>query len=98
MAAKILANVRAMLPESVMEDAEVVGHWSGLRPGRRGGCRLEIGKDSDGLGRPIVHCYGHGGAGVTCSWGCADEVVVLAQKAVATPMLPSTSRSEPRAH
>jgi D-amino-acid oxidase len=25
----------------------------------------------------VVHCYGHGGAGVTLSWGTADEVVDL---------------------
>jgi D-amino-acid oxidase len=24
-----------------------------------------------------VHCYGHGGAGVTLSWGSADEVAAL---------------------
>jgi D-amino-acid oxidase len=26
----------------------------------------------------VVHCYGHGGAGVTLSWGVAEEVVALA--------------------
>jgi hypothetical protein len=41
----------------------------GLRPFRRGGVRLEA-----EAGTRIVHNYGHGGSGVTLSWGCALEV------------------------
>jgi D-amino-acid oxidase len=33
----------------------------------------------DLAGRPVVTCYGHGGAGVTLSWGCAADVVALAR-------------------
>jgi D-amino-acid oxidase len=41
----------------------------GLRPFRQGNVRLEA-----VVGTNIVHNYGHGGAGVTFSWGCAFEV------------------------
>jgi D-amino-acid oxidase len=43
-----------------------VGHRVGLRPVRPA-VRLER------EGR-VIHCYGQGGAGVTLSWGCAEEV------------------------
>jgi D-amino-acid oxidase len=35
--------------------------------------RLE--EESLGGGRRLLHNYGHGGAGVTLSWGCAMEIV-----------------------
>jgi D-amino-acid oxidase len=41
----------------------------GLRPFRRQNVRLEAEPDAR-----IIHNYGHGGAGVTFSWGCAREV------------------------
>ena len=41
----------------------------GLRPFRRDYVRLEREP-----GTRIVHNYGHGGSGVTLSWGCASEV------------------------
>lgn len=46
----------------------------GLRPFRRDGVRLELQP-----GTRIVHNYGHGGAGVSLSWGCAEEVADRAE-------------------
>ena len=48
----------------------------GLRPGRTT-VRLEVEKAADG--KLVVHNYGHGGAGITLSWGCAEEVSGLVQ-------------------
>ncbi len=48
---------------------EVLDHRVGLRPGRAE-VRLEL-EDAGGL--PVVHDYGHAGAGFTLSWGCAED-------------------------
>jgi D-amino-acid oxidase len=64
---------RCIAIEPRLADAEILEHTVGLRPGRDA-IRLER-EDRDG--RVIVHNYGHGGAGVTLSWGCAEEVVAL---------------------
>jgi len=47
----------------------------GLRPFRKSGVRIERGQLRDG--RTVIHNYGHGGAGFTLSWGCAEEVFDL---------------------
>jgi D-amino-acid oxidase len=47
----------------------------GLRPFRKSGVRLELGRMADG--RPLIHNYGHGGSGFTLSWGCAETVLKL---------------------
>jgi D-amino-acid oxidase len=52
--------------------AEVITHRSGVRPNRHN-VRLE--KEITARGNTIVHNYGHGGAGVTMSWGCAEGVL-----------------------
>jgi D-amino-acid oxidase len=70
-AASILARCAALEPR--LEGAPVLAHKVGLRPVRPA-VRLEL--DQVG-GRPVVHNYGHGGAGITLSWGCAETVVAL---------------------
>lgn len=69
--AAILRRARALDPE--LTTAPVLSRAVGFRP-TRPEVRLER-KDRDG--RPVVHCYGHGGAGVTLSWGCAEDVAPL---------------------
>jgi D-amino-acid oxidase len=54
----------------------VIAERVGLRPFRRSGVRVEAGKLRDG--RLVIHNYGHGGAGFTLSWGCAESVLSLA--------------------
>jgi D-amino-acid oxidase len=66
-AEQIMRRATALVPE--LARAEVLGHRVGLRPARSG-VRLE--RDGD-----VVHCYGHGGAGVTLAYGCAQDVVAL---------------------
>jgi D-amino-acid oxidase len=69
---EILARCRALEPR--LEQAKLLGANVGLRPGRPE-VRLEA--EPFASGRLVVHNYGHGGAGVTLSWGCADEVCEL---------------------
>lgn len=61
-----------------LADATRLADVVGLRPGRAS-VRLET---EVIRGRTLVHDYGHGGAGVTLSWGCATEVVARVAAAV----------------
>jgi D-amino-acid oxidase len=71
------ADIRARCEqiEPTLHDAEVLAQLVGLRPGRHE-VRLEV--EHIGQRQAVIHNYGHGGAGVTLSWGCAAEVVQLA--------------------
>jgi len=71
----ILRRCTAMVPE--LADARVLREVTGLRPGRHGGPRLEEDPQPLPGGARLIHCYGHAGAGITLSWGCADEVCAL---------------------
>lgn len=50
---------------------EVLQERSGLRPGRKAGVQLKT-QTFDTY--TLIHNYGHGGAGFTVAWGCAEEV------------------------
>ena len=65
--AAIRARCAALVPGLL--DAPVVGVAVGLRP-----VRPTVRLEAEGR---VVHCYGHGGAGVTLAWGCAVEVAAL---------------------
>ncbi len=66
-AAEILDRAAALVP--ALRDARVLRHKVGLRPART---TVRVERTGD-----VVHCYGHGGSGVTLSWGTADDVVAL---------------------
>ena len=67
----ILSKVEALWPE--LDRSRIIGGAVGLRPSRSE-VRLEVEYIDE---RRVVHNYGHGGAGVTLSWGCAEEVANL---------------------
>lgn len=66
----ILRRCRDIVPD--LARSEVIEHLVGLRPGRRE-VRLD---EAEPIGERtrLLHNYGHGGAGITLAWGCAEEV------------------------
>jgi D-amino-acid oxidase len=69
----IIARCTEIVPG--LAAAEVLEHIVGLRPGRPE-VRLEEGP-ADEAGVRVVHNYGHGGAGITLAWGCAEHVTQI---------------------
>jgi D-amino-acid oxidase len=75
-AAGIVARCAGIVP--AVGTAEVLGHRTGIRP-QRPEIRLEHVELGD---RHVVHNYGHSGAGVSLSWGCAESVLEIVRKLV----------------
>ncbi len=73
-AAQIVARCADVEPS--LRGARIVGQSVGLRPGRKA-VRLAFEQATPSCA--VIHNYGHGGAGFTLSWGCADEVVEIAR-------------------
>ena len=67
-AERIMAECSAIEPR--LRGVEILGHRVGLRP-----CRPGVRLESEPLGGGVLwHNYGHGGAGISLSWGCAAEI------------------------
>jgi D-amino-acid oxidase len=69
-AREILARGARLVPS--LRNARVLRHKVGLRPVRPA---VRLKREGE-----VIHGYGHGGSGVTLSWGVADEVVALADR------------------
>jgi D-amino-acid oxidase len=73
----ILRGCAKLAPEfAVITAADILDVVCGLRPVRT---TVRVEGERPTPERLLIHNYGHGGAGITLSWGCAAEVVALVQ-------------------
>ncbi|KAI8982187.1 hypothetical protein BDF20DRAFT_817919 [Mycotypha africana] len=65
---------------------EVLRSVVGLRPGRKGGPRIEneVIRNNPALHFKVTHAYGHGGFGVQSSWGAAEYAIELMEQSLRT--------------
>lgn len=69
---------RCLAVEPRLIDADILGFRTGVRPARP---RVRV--ESEVVnGTTVIHDYGHGGAGVSLSWGCAMSVAGMAGRAL----------------
>jgi glycine/D-amino acid oxidase-like deaminating enzyme len=83
---------RRLAPVKVARD-RLIRSVVGLRPYRSEGFVVESEKLGEKL---LVHNYGHGGAGVTLSWGTASLAVDLARDFIQTARRPQRAPGNPR--
>lgn len=81
----IIRRCAEFYPE--LAQAPVLAEVVCIRPGRKEGVRLErervTGVDGGPSDLSVIHCYGHGGAGMSLAWGCGGNVARLALEAAA---------------
>src|SRR5579871_1071779 len=71
------------LPKVRVSDDRIIRTVTGLRPFRPSGFRVQVEKAGE---KTVVHNYGHGGGGVTLSWGTASLAVEQAMQTGAKRM------------
>lgn len=80
--ATTLAKATCLPPVTIASD-RVIRTVAGLRPFRPAGFRVERGALGE---KAVVHNYGHGGAGITLSWGTSKLAVQLGLPGHAGPV------------
>lgn len=72
----IIERCKAIFPAlGEVSKSDILGTVCGLRP-----VRSAVRVEPERFGKSwIFHNYGHGGAGFTLSWGCAEEIVSLVE-------------------
>jgi D-amino-acid oxidase len=75
--------VRRFAAVKVSRD-RVIREIVGLRPFRPEGYVVEAQRVGQKL---LIHNYGHGGAGITLSWGTASQAIELAREPIAPPVV-----------
>ena len=91
----IIERCSLLLP--AIRGARILRTKVGLRPFRP---QLRLDYELPSTTSPVViHAYGHGGSGVTLSWGCADEVarMVCAIEKLRQPQFITIKQRTPRA-
>src|SRR5260221_12226828 len=78
-----VATPTLSLPKVNVAEDRIIRRVTGLRPYRPSGFVVRVEKAGD---KTIVHNYGHGGGGVTLSWGTASLAVSLATQTGAKRM------------
>jgi D-amino-acid oxidase len=73
----IVARCSAIMPS--LATAPVLEHRVGLRPGRP---HIRFDEQAQPNGGRLIHSYGHGGSGVSLSWGCARDVLARIEASV----------------
>lgn len=80
---RILHGCNTLVPS--IQNAEIIQHNVGIRPGRT---KVRLEKEIvniNGKQTPIIHNYGHGGCGITLSYGCATSAAILVKEALNIP-------------
>jgi D-amino-acid oxidase len=79
----IVARCAEVIP--ALATAPILEHRVGLRPNRP---RVRLDEELAANGTRVIHSYGHGGSGVSLSWGCAFEVSRRLLSEPSTPLPP----------